>query len=469
MAGLLSDEELIDKLYGPNADTVDADVYRRFGLTPNLKRGTVLPIARDEQGNLTPAVPQAVIDFLKAVSLPGHVVRGGQYTPQDVREMAANVGLLGSVATKPAGALASGLARNAAELPMDEASRMARADAMFPIEAYHGASRLDRLLAKPGLDPKRATSGPMPFFTDAPELASSYAKNKADTSRLSEGNASYSDWFKIIPKGARTEKTLDEAWGYMTPSEKARITEDLGNVGFTDEAYTQIGKTKENVGGAGRDHWEFTLKEHRGNALAAARDLWLDSGNLFGQEEKFMDVLKAANIPGVKYDSPHMTAPGVLPARLRINNPFETTTENLKSVLPAMREAAKNKRGQSGGVDPWDKNAVSGRAFIERLESDIENGTTHAWTSIPDWATDVLKKAGYDGIKDLGGKMGGPGHTVYIPFSPNQVRSRFAAFDPAKKESADLLAGVAGLPGVASFLEGVNKDSRKRDISKVTK
>ena len=126
MAGLLSDEELIDELYGPNADTVDADVYRRFGLTPNLKRGTVLPIARDEQGNLTPAVPQAIIDFLKAVSLPGHVVRGGQYTPQDVREMAANVGLLGSVATKPAGALTSGLARNAAELPMDEASRIAR-------------------------------------------------------------------------------------------------------------------------------------------------------------------------------------------------------------------------------------------------------------------------------------------------------------------------------------------------------
>jgi len=111
MAGLLSDEELIDKLYGPDADTVEADVYRRFGLTPNLKRGTVLPIARDEQGNLTPAVPQAVIDFLKAVSLPVHVARGGQYTPSDVTEMAANVGLLGSVATKPAGALASGLAR----------------------------------------------------------------------------------------------------------------------------------------------------------------------------------------------------------------------------------------------------------------------------------------------------------------------------------------------------------------------
>ena len=67
-------------------------------------------------------------------------------------------------------------------LPMDEASRMARADEMFPIEGYHGAGRLDRLLEKPGLDPDRATSGPMPFFTDSPRLASTYAKNKAATS-----------------------------------------------------------------------------------------------------------------------------------------------------------------------------------------------------------------------------------------------------------------------------------------------
>jgi hypothetical protein len=34
---------------------------------------------------------------------------------------------------------------------------------------------------------------------------------------------------------------------------------------------------------------------------------------------------------------------------------------------------------------------------------------------------------------------------VYVPKTPQQIRSRFAAFDPKKKKSADLLAGVTSL------------------------
>jgi hypothetical protein len=44
----------------------------------------------------------------------------------------------------------------------------------------------------------------------------------------------------------------------------------------------------------------------------------------------------------------------------------------------------------------------------------------------------IIKKQGYDGINsDVGG---------LAVFEPNQIRSRFAAFDPAKKDSSDLLA-----------------------------
>lgn len=35
--------------------------------------------------------------------------------------------------------------------------------------------------------------------------------------------------------------------------------------------------------------------------------------------------------------------------------------------------------------------------------------------------------------------------TVYVPKSPSQIRSRFAAFDPTKASSADLLASLGGL------------------------
>ena len=48
----------------------------------------------------------------------------------------------------------------------------------FDTPFFHGTERIDRLLAKEGLDPKRATSGPMPYGTDSPEIASNYAKNK---------------------------------------------------------------------------------------------------------------------------------------------------------------------------------------------------------------------------------------------------------------------------------------------------
>jgi len=306
MAGLLSDEELIDKLYGPNADTVDADVYRRFGLTPNLKRGTVLPVARDEQGNLTPAVPQSVIDFLKAVSLPGHVMRGGQYTPSDVTEMVLNTGLLGSVATKPAGALASGLARNAAELPMDEASRMARANEME-------------------------------FSTNANDRL--YHLTKADF-----------DSFKLMgdPKSHTGGGAI---WLRRNPQQNI--------------AHHQVG---------GRGGWE-----------EGANDM---------------------------------------PVYAKMTNPISP------QEVWELQKAGKLSLSFPRRVSPEENTILQNMGF------------THAET---------------------------PSGDEVAVFNPRNIRSRFAAFDPAKKDSADLLAGVAGLPGVASFLDGVNKDSRKRGISKVTK
>ena len=61
--------------------------------------------------------------------------------------------------------------------------------------------------------------------------------------------------------------------------------------------------------------------------------------------------------------------------------------------------------------------------FLERISYDIDAGTSHAWTSIPDFVTAYLKENGYDGIKDTGGKGGGESHTVWIPFSSEQVKS----------------------------------------------
>jgi hypothetical protein len=50
--------------------------------------------------------------------------------------------------------------------------------------------------------------------------------------------------------------------------------------------------------------------------------------------------------------------------------------------------------------------------------------------------TDFLKSEGYDGIQDTGGKNGGREHTVWIPFSSEQVKS---AEPFAKDDSGSLI------------------------------
>lgn len=58
-----------------------------------------------------------------------------------------------------------------------------------------------------------------------------------------------------------------------------------------------------------------------------------------------------------------------------------------------------------------------------------------------------LKKEGFDSLRSVKPS----GEVWYVPFSNKQVRSRFAKFDPAKTESADILAGLAPLGLAAPF------------------
>jgi len=86
------------------------------------------------------------------------------------------------------------------------------------------------------------------------------------------------------------------------------------------------------------------------------------------------------------------------------------------------------------------------RDWVAHAKEDYAKGNNPTvFTSIPDKVTAQLKNLGFDSILDTGGKMGGPGHRVAIPFSPEQVRSIYARFDPASIDSRKLLAGLGGL------------------------
>jgi GGDEF domain-containing protein len=326
-----------------------------------------------------------------------------------------------------------------------------------PLRVYHGAKRPDRIGTR--FRKSRATSGPMAYFTDDPEIASKYATGKSDTSL--EAPSDYAGWFKL--KVGRSMVDIDRAWWHLPPEKRQELAEKLPHVTWDNED----GKDEIRLGGpdewglAGGDHWDFTIRrEARGNVLRAAVEVWLNSAGLFDQEERFVEVLRAAGLDGVVFDSPWTEFPSVFPVYLSIQNPLDTTAIP-PEVLAALEEAGKRRRKpKHGGNDAWDKRGLDPKEWLDRLREDAKEGTTHAWTSIPDWATDALKALGYDGIRDRGGKYHPDQHTVWIPFEETQVKGVFnqGTWNP---ESANILeqparpaleaVGADGLPAWATY------------------
>ncbi len=310
-----------------------------------------------------------------------------------------------------------------------------------PLRVYHGTMRADRVGDK--FLKSRATSGPSAFFTDSAEIAGKYATGKQDTSF--DAPASYAEWFKVKLPGQRTPVTIDRAWFFLSAEQKATIAAKLPHVTNQDTEGNSIkgfrlgSPLTDDYGLAGRDHWEWTIKEHRGNVLSAAVDVWLDSGGLFDEEEQFFKVLKlgGAEDLDVQMDHPHAERSAVIPVFLSIQNPLDTSNIS-DDVMAAIEQASKGRRStREHGADLWDKKTRDPRDWVKVLAADRAAGNnSYAWSSIPDWVTETLKGLGFDGIKDTGGKMGGEGHDVWIPFEPTQIKSATGnrgTFDPNKQ------------------------------------
>lgn len=310
----------------------------------------------------------------------------------------------------------------------------------LPLAVYHGSRRPDRIGTR--FRASRATSGPMAFFTDNPDVAGKYATGKQDTSLDRDGPTEFAQWFKY--RDGRSMVPIDRMWHRLSAEERATILDRYRRVTVTDPETGSIlpraillerGETAV----SGDDHWDYVMRrEARGNPIAALIDVWLTSGNLFDQEEEFVKILAAVGLDRsrIVYDSPNAAFPATIPVYLSIQNPLVTTAIP-EEVVVALEKASRRRRGKSAfaGADPWDKTTRSGAEWMRALRNDLETGDTLAWTSIPDWVTDTLAAFGYDGIHDRGGKMGGVGHDVWIPFREDQVKSVFnrGTFDPSKR------------------------------------
>lgn len=348
------------------------------------------------------------------------------------------------------------------------------------IDYLHGAQRLDRVLQGKTLDPKRATSGPMPMGTPSTELSSSYAMSKADTSRISTDIGDMKNYFQVSPKdiglSGRTLMAAEDAWNFLPREKKAEILDKAKRIGYKNPEEATGGWTlHESSKGApySEQHWEHVLnRESGGNPLKALRKTYAESGTLdpYAPTE-LADIYRLAgfNAPISQTNAPWTEAKGVLLGKARITNPLQTTDVNnlQENVIPYLKEQFKNDRTRKAayGADQWDKNTrFTPKEWVNQLEQDVANGAnSYVWTSIPDKITKKLKELGYNGIIDTSGKGGsGTVHPVVIPFEASQIRSRFAQFDPAKIGQPDMLA--AGVP--LGLLAGTNIEMPKKEKRK---
>lgn len=281
---------------------------------------------------------------------------------------------------------------------------------------YHGTSRADRVGYV--FDPKRATSGPMAYFTDDPDIATNYSRDKADTSLAYDSDYdSYETQFQV------NGKPVTEYWNTLTTAEKKAMTEKIKQVTLDDNDNIVL-KPGNQIGIGSFSDYE--LHRAKGNALSVLVDMWLGDGNLWNEESRFLDVLKAVGIDQAQYNDPDYREEKVYQAYLNITNPYNTgkLDQSFIDDLQSYVDDADMSRYDTDNAqaDMWDKNGIPIEDWLERLQDDLDNGTTHAWTTVPDVVTDFLKDSGYDGIVDQGGKNGGDQHTVAIPFYSNQIK-----------------------------------------------
>jgi hypothetical protein len=220
-----------------------------------------------------------------------------------------------------------------ASLPMDEASRMARADDLFPIDAYHGTNKDFREFGARGSATKAKSAKGAHWFTEDPRTAAGYADNAADADVQKLIDASYA---------AERKGEWDKAHSLMAQAEQLEQS-----------------------------------TPSRGQNVIPSR--------LAGR-------LKEVDMDGVQYDPDDV---------------------NLTDILNTAR---------SEGFD-----GVKLTNFSDEAGYGNYNPTTH-----------------------------------YAIFDPKNIRSRFAAFDPARKDSTDILASYLGVPGIG-MLDAMPQDDQSRE------
>lgn len=305
-------------------------------------------------------------------------------------------------------------------------------------------------------DPKKATSGGF-YFTESPDIASSYANDKLGMKEVYENGNEY----RFKDEKGKYSKRINDI--YLTEKQMERLNEFTENEGvesfddYVNENWRydrEVSALRNNGGGRNLLNL-YKFYEMLGNT---ANGFDYKTGKRINTT--FEDMLDAI---GLDWDSYTKPSGGVFPVYLNIKNPIDTSQPFPDDLMIELEYAARKER-QKDNVDDlrWTKDYPL-KNWIEDIKND--DGTSGWATQIPTKARKIMLEMGYDGIKDVGGKNGGVEHAVWIALEPNQIKSATGnrgTFDAAKKDIRysldDLVDEYGAIP------KGENPYGNNRDI-----
>lgn len=137
---------------------------------------------------------------------------------------------------------------------------------------------------------------------------------------------------------------------------------------------------------------------------------------------------------------------------------MEARAQPAKEAIPNARALVRGDRVPMEGTE-YDLGSLT-RNFGGKPYNDADQ------QAMVDLARSAWEKEGYKGIRYINTaplEAGAPGvkdPTSYIVFRPENIRSQFAKFDPAKTGSADLLSSLAGMAAVPMGIGAVADQSK---------
>lgn len=240
------------------------------------------------------------------------------------------------------------------------------------------------------------------YFTDNAEIASNYARTK----NYADENAC-EPWRFInvtINDGVR-EKVVPLAKSnlWLNPAKKAELKRQVLLMSDAGSNYKPNGEDP--VIGESTFN-EYLQRNHKDYAKTVI-DLFGESGMIMDGEE-FMQMIASLGVyDKVIYNDPFRQQSIVTPVYLDIRNPLRTDAypadffDRISSLIDEDDDTLLHLKSSQGEM----------METVVNLTPEFRN---------------ALIKMGYDGVMDVGGRVtGGESHTVYIAFSPDQIRPAY--------------------------------------------